>query len=314
MSFQVTRTEQNNTTLIHLSDNNHSTAVSVIPAVGAMLHEFIIPLKGQPFNIIDNYQLNRPVKEQVTNYFKSIKLSPWVCRMNAGRYNFDGVTYQSEKMYGDGTALHGLLYDQAFVVESESATNDAASVEMVHHYKGYDAGYPFHYSCRVKYTLHPKASLEVETTLTNESNTEIPVADGWHPYFQLGGKVNNWELFFPAKAKLQFNEKLIPTGELIAFDQFNTPALIGTTEMDNCFLLNGKPCCTLRNPANGLKISLLPDAAYPYLQVFIPGHRESIAIENLSSAPDSFNNHIGLIRLQPRESRSFRVFYVAGVE
>jgi len=70
----------------------------------------------------------------------------------------------------------------------------------------------------------------------------------------------------------------------------------------------------LRNPANGLKISLFPDPSYLFLQIFIPAHRESIAIENLSSAPDSFNNHIGLIELQPRESRSFRVFYVAGVE
>ncbi|HYC28839.1 MAG TPA: aldose 1-epimerase [Chitinophagaceae bacterium] len=313
MSFQVSRTGQNNTALIHLSDNNHSTAVSVIPAVGAMLHEFIVQVNDQPFNIIDNYQLNRPVREQVTDYFKSIKLSPWVCRMNEGRYNFNGVTYQSKKMHSDGTALHGLLYDQPFTVEDESATANSASVVIKHDYKGYDPGYPFHYTCRVRYTLHAGARLEVETTLINQSNVEIPVADGWHPYFKLGGKVNDWELFYPAKAKLEFNDKLIPTGKMLPFSQFNKPSLIGNTEMDNCFQL-AEQACTLRNPANGLKISLLPDAAYPYLQVFIPGHRESIAIENLSSAPDSFNNHLGLVILPPGESRSFRVFYVAGVE
>ena len=313
MSFIVSRIEQNNTTIIQLSDNNHSTAVSIIPSVGAMLHEFIIPVNGQPFNVIDNYQLNRTVKEQVTDYFKSIKLSPWVCRLNEGRYNFAGVSYQSKKMHTDGTALHGLLYDEPFIVEDESTTDQSATVVISHQYNAGDPGYPFRYTCRVRYTLHANARLEVETTLINESDVEIPIADGWHPYFRLGGKVNNWELYFPVTSKLEFNEKLIPTGKLLPFDQFNKPSPIGDTELDNCFVLSER-VCTLRNLANGLKISLLPDAGYPYLQVFIPGHRQSIAIENLTSAPNSFNNHIGLVKTPAGESRSFRVFYVAGVE
>lgn len=313
MPFKVSRTTLSNNTLIHLSDNNHSTTVTVILGVGAMLHEFIIQLNDEPFNIIDNYSLDKPLKEQVTDYFKNIKLSPWVCRMAEGRYTFNGTSYQSKKMYKDGTALHGLLYDQEFEVESESSTEHSATVVMRHDYKGYDPGYPFNYTCRVRYTLHSENKLEVETTLINQSNVEIPVADGWHPYFTLGGKVNDWELYFPAKAKIEFTDKLIPTGKLLPFDQFNTPSLIGNTEMDNCFLLQNM-VCRLRNPANGLTVTLTPDAAYPYLQVFIPGHRESIAIENLSSVPDSFNNHIGLMVLQPGQSRSFSVFYRAGVE
>lgn len=317
MSFKVSRTELNTTSLIHLSDNNHSTAVSVIPAVGAMLHEFMIPVNGQPFNIIDNYSLDTPVKEQVTNYFKSVKLSPWVCRMADGRYNFNGIAYQSTKMYSDGTALHGLLYDQPFEVEAESADERSASVLLSHEYKCYDPGYPFEYRCQVRYTLHPGAMLEVDTTITNMTETSIPIADGWHPYFRLGGKVNDWELFFDAQGMVEFDKRLVPTGNTIPFNQFNAPSLVGSTRMDNCFLINivpGKAACTLKNPANGLKVSLFPDPSYPYLQVFIPDHRESIAIENLSSAPDSFNNHMGLVLLPMGQSHSFKVFYQAGLE
>jgi aldose 1-epimerase len=216
-------------------------------------------------------------------------------------------------MFGDGTALHGLLYDQPFTVEHESSS----SIELKHEYKGYDPGFPFHYTCRVKYTLHEQGRLQVQTTITNDGESEMPIADGWHPYFKLGGKVNEWELQFPAKAKLAFDQRLIPTGELLPFNRFNQPSPIGDTEMDNCFLLDdslGRPACTLRNLSNGLKISLLPDASYPYLQVFIPGHRESIAIENLSSPPDSFNNKMALLVLQPGQSTSFTVFYTASVE
>ncbi len=317
MSFTVSRTELNNTILIHLSDNNHSTSISVIPDVGAMLHEFIIPVNDQPFNIIDNYQLDIPVEDQGREYFKSAKLSPWVCRMAGGHYNFKGQVYQSIKMHSDGTALHGLLFDQPFAIENEFANESSASVLLGHEYKCYDPGYPFQYRCQVRYTLHPQSMLEMETVVSNLCETEIPIADGWHPYFRLGGRVNDWELFYSAQSTLEFNDKLIPTGKLLPFDQYNQPKPIGETTMDNCFLLNiteGQPACTLKNPANRLKVSLYPDASYPYLQVFIPGHRESIAIENLSSAPDSFNNHMGLIILPAGESRSFKVFYKAGLE
>lgn len=317
MAFQVSRTEHNHTALIELSDNNHSTKISVIPAVGAMLHEFIIPLGSEQFNIIDNYALDVPPQQQVTHYFKSVKLSPWVCRMAGGRYNFKSTAYQSAKMYQDGTALHGLLFDQPFAVEAEHADERSASVVLSHEYKCYDPGYPFPYRCSVRYTLHPQNMLEVETTVTNLSETEIPVADGWHPYFRLGGQVNNWELHFNCRGMVEFDNKLLPTGKLLPFDQFNTPCAIGTTNMDNCFLLNvtpGQAACTLKNPTNGLKLWLYPDEAYPYLQVFIPNHRQSIAIENLSSAPDSFNNKMGLVVLGVGESRSFKVFYKAGLE
>jgi len=317
MSFQVLRSSINNTTIIHLIDNNHSTGISVIPAAGALLHEFIVPLKGEPFNIIENYPLNQPVNEQVTQYFRSVKLSPWPCRLDKGQYQFNGENFQVQKLFSDGTALHGLLFDQPFNIVDEFADDNNASVVLKHSYRGYDPGYPFHYTCEVKYTLHPAATLEVETRVTNLSHENIPISDGWHPYFKLGGKLNNWELFFNSSSMLEFNEKLIPTGRLIPFNQFNEPSPIGEVKMDNCFLLNvreGQAACTLKNPANNVKVSFFPSTAYPYLQIFIPDYRESIAIENLSGAPDCFNNQSGLLVLQPGHSQTFRLFYRVSVE
>ena len=316
MPFQVSRSVLNNITLLHLSDNNRSTRVSIIPDAGALLHEFIIQVNGQPFNIIENYPLDRPVQDQVTHYFRSVKLSPWVCRLANGRYNFNG-NFQIEKMYSDGTALHGLLFDQAFNMVEESTTETSATVVLKHDYIGYDAGYPFKYNCQVKYTLHADNDLEIETMVTNLHKQEIPMADGWHPYFRLGGRVNNWKLQFNSNAMLEFDEKLIPTGKVLPFNQFSQPTLIGDTTMDNCFLLNkpdGQPACVLKNPANNIVVSLLPDPTYPYLQVFIPDHRESIAIENISSAPDSFNNRMGLAVLPPGHTHTFRVIYRVGLE
>lgn len=314
MPFRVSRTVLKNNTLIHLTDNNHSTSITIIPEAGAMLHEFMIPVNGNAFNIIESYPVDKPVKDQMTFYFRSAKLSPWVCRLAEGRYTFNEQQLQVERLFSDGTGLHGLLFDQNFNVVDEFEDDSQAAVTLKHTYSGYDAGYPFEYSCQVKYALHPHGVLEVETVITNLDEIEIPIADGWHPYFKLGDRVNDWELHFEARSMLEFDEKLIPTGRSIPFNKFNEPALIGDTKLDNCFVLEdarGEPACTLRNPSNNIMVSFFPETGYPYLQVFIPDHRESIAIENISSAPDSFNNRIGLIILPPGHAQTFRVFYQA---
>jgi Galactose mutarotase and related enzymes len=53
----------------------------------------------------------------------------------------------------------------------------------------------------------------------------------------------------------------------------------------------------------------MPNENYPYLQVYTPPHRQSIAIENLSAAPDVFNNRMGLIELEPGERIGFSCSY-----
>lgn len=58
-----------------------------------------------------------------------------------------------------------------------------------------------------------------------------------------------------------------------------------------------------------VQLEIRPDKQYPYLQIYTPPHRNSIAIENLSAAPDAFNNKMGLITLQPGENIIFTTTY-----
>jgi aldose 1-epimerase len=148
--------------------------------------------------------------------------------------------------------------------------------------------------------------------VTNLGKTVIPIADGWHPYFQLGGKIDDWRLQFYSEAMLEFDAKLIPTGKLLQYNAFETPRLIGDTFLDNCFSLKPdlvSPACEIYHPATGLTVAFFPDASYPYLQIYTPPARTSIAVENLSGAPDCFNNRMGLILLPPGHSQIFTVRY-----
>jgi aldose 1-epimerase len=185
-------------------------------------------------------------------------------------------------------------------------------VLTAYQYRREDPAYPFEYDIHVRYTLKKGGRLNIETDVKNISSQRIPIADGWHPYFKLEGSVNDWLLAFHSRKNLIFDNNLIPTGQILETEKFYSPRLIGDEFFDHCFVLDqvpGIPAAILKNPSNGLRLSFFPDHSYPYLQIYTPPDRKSIAIENLSSAPDAFNNGLGLLTMQPGESQSFNVLY-----
>ena len=318
MNFSIYRTNENGLELVNLKDERTETEIALLPGHGASLHAFRVRQKdGAPFNVIDNYRDLDELEKEMGRSFKSPKLSPFPCRIAGGKYQFEGKDYQFGNIFSDGTAIHGLLYNKAFTIMEEDASDTAASLSMEYWYKKDNAGYPFDYNCLVRYVLHGDNLLEVVTTVTNLDKITIPIADGWHPYFQLGGNINDWLLQFHASAIVEFNEQLIPTDRLLQYDAFDNSRLIGDTFLDNCFVLKPgivSPACELFNPANGLRVSFSPDGTYPYLQLYTPPSRTSIAVENLSSAPDTFNNKMGLLLLPPGHSQIFTARYKVSVE
>ena len=315
MNFSIERLEENGLSLVRLRDTVTKIEVDILPAHGALLHAFRLRVGDQLFNIIDNYRTPEEIEEQLSKSYKSSKLSPFVCRIPEGKYRWIDKDYEVTNKFSDGSAIHGLLYNKPFLVGDEYVSDELASIRLKYHYKRNDPGYPFDYTCEIVYMLHPDAVLQVETTILNLDPHTIPIADGWHPYFTLGGKIDTYEMQFASESMLQFDEKLIPTGQIINDPSFKEPALIKDRKFDNCFLLlieEGQPCCVVHNPENGLSLSFFVNNNYPYLQIYTPDHRNSIAIENLSGAPDCFNNGMGLKSILPRHSETFNVWYRAG--
>jgi len=311
MSFSIQRFTEQGLEQVLLQDNETQTGAVILPKYGGILNGLFVMIDGKKINLIESYP-DDVAAGNIAKSFLSSKLSPFVCRMANAQYTLNGKLFEIENKFVDGNAIHGLLYDKAFTIVSEFSDDEKASVTLKYNYKKDDKGYPFSYRCEVTYTLLPSDLLKIETVITNLDDETIPLSDGWHPYFSLGGKINDWQLYFNADAMVEFNDKLIPTGQLVEYDSFNEEKPIGETFLDNCFLLKQDetiPCCTLYNPENKTGISFYPDSSYPYLQIYTPPHRKSIAIENLSSVPDAFNNKMGLILLEPRRTKTFTVYY-----
>lgn len=287
----------------------------IIPSSGALLNQFSIHIGGKPFNVIDGFADPSKAASQITPVFQSAKLSPFVCRVRDASYTYEGAAYTLEKYTMNGAAIHGLLFDEPFTVVETLDGPDEASIALQYKYRGSDPGYPFAFDCLVRYTLRG-ASIRLETEVVNVDHRSLPLADGWHPYFTLGKRIDDLDFQFHAHEMLEF-ENLLPTGRRLGNSRFNRLERIGNTELDNAFVLDKGytgPACILRDPASGVQVEITPDGTYPILQIYTPPHRHSIAIENLSGAPDNFNNGIGLLELQPGEARTFTTTYAIAVK
>jgi aldose 1-epimerase len=310
MQFTVTISPQSGYEVVELQDHMSGAQVQLY-SLGALLNAFVIPTKTGTINGIDGYSSINDAIANATAGFKSSKLSPFVCRLQHGKYTFGDTAYTIEGFYLGDHAIHGLLFNALFEIIEIKSTELEASVTFSHHYQGTDPGYPFHFTLQITWKLSAGNTLQVETKATNNHNSAIPFSDGWHPYFVMGETIDTATLSFTTNKQLEFSEDLLPTGNTIEDNRFVGGQKMEGVFLDNCFLLDNltdcKQSCTLKNDA--VTLTITPSKQYPYLQIYTPPHRKSIAIENLTSAPDSFNNGIGLLVIEPNQTLEFVTNY-----
>ena len=307
--FSTKQYLSNNFDVVALIDEENNSIAEILPACGGILHSFGTNYNGKILNVVaQHHNLQDFQTNNESGGFKSNKLSPFVCRMRNGAYQFAGQSYQTKKFFLGKHAIHGLIYDAKFNVKKIEATAEAAVVTVVHEYKGEDAGYPFLYDCEISYKLSSNNTLTIQTSITNKDKGLLPIADGWHPYFSFGGSIDTLQLEFQSGFHVLFDEELLPTGEKLPYDNFSAIKPIGNTSFDDCFQLDFSHCqpmLVLRDPEKKMQIEVRPNKDYAFLQLYTPEDRSSIAIENLSALPDAFNNGVGLRTLNSGEIATF---------
>lgn len=296
---------------IFLLKNKENGTEAEVYAFGALLNKFVIRKDNNPVNVIDGFSAVADAQQHITEQFKSAKLSPFVCRLNKAAFSFEGKDYVIKKHFSGDSAIHGLLYDAVFTAASTHVDDHKAVLILRYKYDNADQGFPFAYSMEVSFKLNDKNQLTLNTEVTNLSQSDMPLNDGWHPYFKMGKTINDAEIRFNSKELVEFDEQLLPNGKTSGYNAFSEFNVFGDTFLDNCFTLNNftGPAFQMRNKAEGVQLDIYPAESYPYLQIYTPPSRESIAVENLSGIPDSFNNKTGLIVLKPGNSRRFSTMY-----
>ncbi|MGH2643652.1 MAG: aldose 1-epimerase [Chitinophagaceae bacterium] len=317
MSFTIHQFSQNGLDISEIRNENNNSWIQILPSSGALWHGWIIKQGNVELNLINHYKDIADLQSNLSDSYKSAKLSPFACRIPHGKYSFQGKKYEFARKFKDGSAIHGLLFNQVFKQGKTVQNDDKVSVSFHYSYHKEDPGFPFDYDCTITYTLHVNNEVSLETKVKNTGTIMMPLVDGWHPYFTTGSKVDDCYLMFAADQIVEFDEKLIPTGKLLPYDAFLKERKIGNIELDNSFIADTKavqPKCTFTDRVKNIKLAIYPSDNYPIIQLYIPPDRKSIAIESLSGAPDAFNNGMGLILLKPEEEKVFSVRYKAIIQ
>jgi aldose 1-epimerase len=307
MSFEIQITSLSHFELVSLIDTSNQTVIE-IATKGALLNSWQVLGHSTSLEIVEGNDFSKGWVDFEAGGFKGGKMSPFSCRIENGQYTFEDKTYTIEKFYHEKHALHGILYDALFSIELSETDDQGAYLHLKYHYKATDKGFPFAYTILIKWHLHKNNLVTAETIITNLSDSSIPMMDGWHPYFKLDASVNDTFIQLKANGKIDYDEMLLPTGKILDENEFAMSQKIGALHLDNCYLVDASVnTCVLENEKYQLIVQPLMN--YPYLQLYTPADRKSIAIENLSGIPNCFNNKIGLQLMKPHQNLVLKTSY-----
>lgn len=295
-----------------LATADNKARLELLSAHGGIINALLFTdSHGVQHNVIAGFDTAQAIEQD--QYYRGVPLYPFVNRLDAGRYDFAGRSYQFPvNEAARNNALHGFIQHLPVQISSSHLSPSRAQAQAVYDYAGDRDAYPFPACIVMTYTLDSAGSLELEMSVHNLSSCEVPVGIGWHPYFTLGEPVDNLHLQLPASKRVVVDERLLPTGVLQPQDAFVTPTLVGDTGFDTCFLLDAATAsdCSVQEVVlwserarHGVAIwQTSGRGQFNYLQICIPPDRASIAIEPVSCGINAFNTGEGIALIQPGAS------------
>ena len=226
--------------IVQLRDNRTDTTVSVMTTV-SNAYEMVV--KGQnlirmPFATVDDFRA-RPGLNGIP------LLAPFANRLDEPAFYANGKKYNFDMELGNvrGTIpIHGFLSNTKDwkLVEAKADGKSAWVTNKLDFYRNpqWMKQFPFAHTMEMTYRL-VDGVLEVKTVIENLSLEPMPVAIGFHPYFQLTDSTReDWVLSIGAKTHWLLADNKIPTGETESADKFFTnrkAAALKDLDLDHVF-------------------------------------------------------------------------------
>jgi aldose 1-epimerase len=227
-------------------------------------------------------------------------LVPWSNRIRDGRFVFGprSVSLPSSRPQ-DRHALHGHGFQTAWTVTS------AGPAEAVLEYRHAPGAWPWAYRAAHRIFLTP-TSLELELTLSNESDAAMPAGLGWHPYFP---RTAGTTLTARVTGLWQTDAEVLPVA-CVAPTPDGDPGrglLVDRVALDNAFVgWDGR--AVVAWPERGVRLRLGTRGPLGTLVVYTPPGESFFCAEPVSHITDAFNlaaagrTDTGMLTLAPGES------------
>lgn len=202
--------------VIQLEDTKNQIVVSILPSVGNIAFE--MKVKGQnvlrwPYASVDEFKA-RPALSGIPF------LGPWANRLDEQAFYANGKKYPFDMTLGNvrgAIPIHGFLTtnDQWQVVEIRSDGTSAWVTSKLEFFRQpmWMKQFPFAHTVEITHRLQD-GIVEVRTRITNMSAEPMPLAIGFHPYYQLTDSPREeWTISVPARTWWKLAATKVPTGE-----------------------------------------------------------------------------------------------------
>ncbi len=302
--YSITEHQEHGIGFIALENPETGEFASIIPDLGGVVHRLALCDNGACREVLAPEQ---PAKLRANPLYRGRILFPFNDRIRNGRYRYREKTYQLEcNCDEDGSAIHGLVYDQPFEVLSTEAEPHHAAVSL--HYSIQQdrfPGYPFAAGLGLEYRLEP-GRFRLLFQVVNNGDRTLPFTVGWHPYFTVGGAIDSAELRCPAERFVAVDKDLYPSGSFpdtsgSKYD-FNEFRLLKEMDLDTGMTALSSGKTELRQGGRSIIIEQDP-AQLPFTWLYIPEDRKSLAVEPVSGGTDAFNReNLGQRDLSPGET------------
>jgi len=222
--------------VVRLEDTNAQTIVSIVPSVGNIT--FAMTVKGQnvlrwPFASVEEFKA-KPALSGIPF------LGPWANRLDEQAFYANGQKYAFDMELGNvrgAIPIHGFLTTttkwQVLDASVDSTSAWVTSRLEVFREPLWMKQFPFAHTIEITHRLRDGV-LEVSTRILNMSAEPMPVAIGFHPYFQLTDSTRDeWTIAVGARTQWLLAANKVPTGETRPIEQlFPDPTSVPLKDYD----------------------------------------------------------------------------------
>jgi aldose 1-epimerase len=269
--------------LVRLEDAAHGIVVAIAPSAGNLTREMTV--KG------------RSVLGPLGIPF----LAPWANRLDEQAFYANGKRYALNMDLGNVRGLHpihGFLSAAAWEVVEAKADNGSAWVtSRLEFFRQPDwmAQFPFAHTIDMTHRLRDGV-LDITVELHNLSAEPMPVAIGFHPYFQLTDSPRDaWTIALGARTEWILSPDKIPTGETRPIERrFPEPraAVLRDHDLDHVFgdLIrdaSGRAAMSVAGASQKIDVVFGPN--YRAAVVYAPKGRDFVCFEPMAGITDALN-------------------------
>lgn len=285
---------------MHLSDGDAETAVTLLPSSGNVT--IAMQVRGHnllrfPYESVEDFRA-RDVRGMVGIPF----LAPWANRLDEHAFYANGRRYAFDMGIGNirgELPIHGFLTttDRWRIVEVGSDARAAWATSRLEFYRdpAWMKQFPFAHTIEMTHRL-AGGVLEIATRITNMSYEAMPVAVGFHPYFELtDSRRDEWTIAVSAKARWVLAPAKVPTGEIEPIERFfpdRRAVPLMEYELDDVFgdlERDGAGEAVMSVWGKRQRIDVIFGPLFKAAVVYAPRDRDFVCFEPMAGITDAMN-------------------------